>query len=244
MITDQQVRLLRQKRMEGKTQETSAAMAGMSQRSARKWQCGPLPSESKQERWWRTRPGPFDGVWEEEILSLLQGEAAGKLRATTIIDWLEERFPGRFSVSQFRTLQRRLQALRQAQEAGAKRSGPGGLLPPGASAGPRGPDRLHRLQLPGSRHRWPALPPPAVPAGAEPFGLALCRGGHRRDIPGLVAGLKRVERRTGSTSRASSVSFPLGFLPSLGSGSRYKIRALPADTGALGPPMTWGTISG
>ena len=73
MITDQQVRLLRQKRMEGKTQETSAAMAGMSQRSARKWQCGPLPSESKQERWARTRPDPFDGVWEEEILPLLRG---------------------------------------------------------------------------------------------------------------------------------------------------------------------------
>ena len=112
MITDQQVRLLRQKRMEGKRQDTAAALAGMSQRSARKWQCGPLPSETKQERWWRTRPDPFDGVWEEEILPLLQGEAAGKLRATTIIEWLEEKFPGRFSGSQLRTLQRRLQDWR------------------------------------------------------------------------------------------------------------------------------------
>ena len=112
MITDQQVRLLRQKRMEGKRQETAAALAGMSQRSARKWQCGPLPSETKQERWWRTRPDPFDGVWEEEILPLLEGEAAGKLKATTIIEWLEERFPGRFSSSQLRTLQRRLQDWR------------------------------------------------------------------------------------------------------------------------------------
>ena len=25
---------------------------------------GPLPSETKQERWRRTRPDPFDGVWE------------------------------------------------------------------------------------------------------------------------------------------------------------------------------------
>lgn len=87
-------------------------MSGMSQRSARKWQCGPLPPETKQERWWRTRPDPFDGVWEEEVLPLLQGEAAGKLRATTIIDWLEGKFPGRFSVSQLRTLQRRLQDCR------------------------------------------------------------------------------------------------------------------------------------
>ena len=31
--------------MKGKTQETAAAMAGMSVRSARKWQSGPLPKE-------------------------------------------------------------------------------------------------------------------------------------------------------------------------------------------------------
>ena len=60
-MTDQQVRLLRRKRMEGKTQETAAAIAGMSMRSAWKWQCGPLPSETKQERWWRTGPIPSTG---------------------------------------------------------------------------------------------------------------------------------------------------------------------------------------
>ena len=112
MVTDQQVALLRQRQMEGKKQQTAAAMAGMSERSARKWQCGPLPSETKTERRWRTRPDPFDGVWEEEILPLLQGEAAGRLRATTIIEWLEEKSPGRFSASQLRTLQRRLQDWR------------------------------------------------------------------------------------------------------------------------------------
>ncbi len=98
--------------MEGKTQQTAAAMAGMSERSARKWQHGPLPSETKTERRWRTRPDPIKGVWAEEILPLLQGEAAGKLRATTIIEWLEEQHPGRFSASQLRTLQRRLQDWR------------------------------------------------------------------------------------------------------------------------------------
>ena len=98
--------------MEGKTQQTAAAVAGMRERSVRKWQCGPLPSETKTERRWRTRPDPFDGVWEEEILPLLQDEAAGRLRATTIIEWLEERHPGRFSASQLRILQRRLQDWR------------------------------------------------------------------------------------------------------------------------------------
>ena len=51
--------------MEGKTQETAAAKAGMSVRSARKWQSGPLPSQAKPEHRWRTRPDPFDGVWED-----------------------------------------------------------------------------------------------------------------------------------------------------------------------------------
>ena len=58
--------------MEGKTQETAAAKAGICVRSARKWQSGPLPSETKQERQWRTRSDPFDGVWEEEIEPLLR----------------------------------------------------------------------------------------------------------------------------------------------------------------------------
>ena len=41
--------------MEGKTQETAATKAGMSVRSARKWQSGPLPSQTKPEHRWRTR---------------------------------------------------------------------------------------------------------------------------------------------------------------------------------------------
>ena len=98
--------------MEGKTQETAAAKAGMSVRSARKWQSGPLPSATKPEHWWRTRPDPFDGVWEDEVEPLLRGDPTGRLKATTIIDWLTEEHPGRFSASQLRTLQRRLQDWR------------------------------------------------------------------------------------------------------------------------------------
>ena len=112
MITDRQVRLMRQKRMEGKTQETAAAKAGMSVRSARKWQSGPMPSQAKPEHRWRTRPDPFDGVWEDEIEPLLRNDPTGQLKATTIIDWLGEQHPGRFSASHLRTLQRRLQDWR------------------------------------------------------------------------------------------------------------------------------------
>ena len=98
--------------MESKTQETAAAQAGMSVRSARKWQSGLLPPATKPEHRWCTQPDPFDGVWEDEIDPLLRGGPAGKLKATTIIDWLEEQYPGRFSAAQLRTLQRRLQDWR------------------------------------------------------------------------------------------------------------------------------------
>ena len=45
-------------------------------------------------------------------LSRWRNDPTGKLKATTIIDWLAEQHPGRFSASQLRTLQRRLQDWR------------------------------------------------------------------------------------------------------------------------------------
>ena len=111
MVTDQQVLLLRRRIMEGKTQQASAATAGMSARSARRWQRGPLPSE-KKNRSWRTRPDAFSGVWEEEIVPLLRRDAREKLQATVLLEWLDERYPGRFNASHLRTLQRRLRDWR------------------------------------------------------------------------------------------------------------------------------------
>ena len=120
--------------MAGKTQETAAAKAGMSVRSARKWQSGPLPSQAKPEHRWRTRPDPFDGVWEDEIEPLLRNDPTGKLKATTIIECPSTSSGGRAAS---RAVQRipaahpatTITALRQAQEAGAARVGSGGVLP-------------------------------------------------------------------------------------------------------------------
>jgi hypothetical protein len=112
MVTDAQVRLLRQKRMEKKTQEAAAATAGMSVRAARKWEKGPLPSELKQPRSWRTRVDPFAGIWETDVEPLLAVDAERVLEATTVLELLDERHPGQFGVGQLRTLQRRIRDWR------------------------------------------------------------------------------------------------------------------------------------
>ena len=77
-----------------------------------KWQSGPLPSELRKPRSWRTRVDPFAEIWEKEVLPLLARDAAGILQATTVIDLLEERSPGRFGHGQLRTLQRRIRDWR------------------------------------------------------------------------------------------------------------------------------------
>ena len=116
MVTDEQVRLLRRKRMEGKTQESAAAAAGMSERSARTWEKGPLPSEVKaKRRTWRTRVDPFAEVWESEVVPLLVADEKGVLEATTVLKELQRRHPGQFQPSQVRTLQRRFRDWRALQ---------------------------------------------------------------------------------------------------------------------------------
>ena len=68
MVTDGQVRVLRRKLlMEGKTQEAAAAGAGMSVRSARRWQAGAYPSQARKPHLWRTRADPFVVVFENEV---------------------------------------------------------------------------------------------------------------------------------------------------------------------------------
>lgn len=112
MVTDKQVRLLRKRRMTDKTLEAAATAAGMTEKTARKWLQGPLPSATKTPRVWRTRPDPFVDVWVPAIESLLVEDKEGKLEAKTIFQELGRRWPGRFEKGQLRTLQRRVRAWR------------------------------------------------------------------------------------------------------------------------------------
>lgn len=98
--------------MDGKTQEAAAAAAGMSVRTARKWQTGATPSTTKQPRWWRTREDPFAEVWETRVVPLLQADGDGKLQAKAVLEMLAKEHPDEFEPGQVRTLQRRIRDWR------------------------------------------------------------------------------------------------------------------------------------
>jgi hypothetical protein len=112
MVTNAQVRLMRQKLMKGQSKEAAAAAAGMSTRTARRWQTGLLPSQAKEPRAWRTRGDPFADVWDSEVLPLLEGDTAGKLQAKTLFKMLSTDHPGQFEPGQLRSLQRRVRDWR------------------------------------------------------------------------------------------------------------------------------------
>jgi hypothetical protein len=89
-------------------QQTAAAKAGISERSARRIDRDPtLPSQRKKHpRGYRTRANPFEGIWEAEIVPLVRSMPS--LQAITILRELQRRHPGRFPDSQLRTLQRHI----------------------------------------------------------------------------------------------------------------------------------------
>src|ERR1700726_4029024 len=64
MKKDGEVMLYMRERNKGTTQEVAAARAGMSTRTARRYEKGgKLPSELKRPRTWRTRENPFEDDW-------------------------------------------------------------------------------------------------------------------------------------------------------------------------------------
>jgi hypothetical protein len=112
MVTDAQVRLMRQTRMNGKTQAAAAAASSMSLRTAREWDTGPVPTATKQPRDWRTRPDPFAAVWLTDVEPLLRSDVKGILEAKVVLEVLRQRYPEQFQAGQARTLQRRFRDWR------------------------------------------------------------------------------------------------------------------------------------
>ncbi len=105
-INDQQVRLYMRLRADH-SQVTSAAKAGLSVSTGRRTENDPQPPSAKrQRRTYRTRPDPLAGLWDEEVVPMLQ--AATGLRPISLFDELVRRHPDRIGPSFRRTLERRV----------------------------------------------------------------------------------------------------------------------------------------
>jgi len=104
-------------RKQGRSQTTAAAKAALSERSARRIDHGELTPGPKPMRHWRTRQDPLSAVWKDELLPLLEDNPA--LQPMTLLDYLNDHYPGRFGDRIQRTLQRRVKAWR-AQHGPAK----------------------------------------------------------------------------------------------------------------------------
>jgi len=104
-ITQHQESLYMSKRQQGKSQETAAAKADISERSGRRIEKGERHSVPG-ERHWRTREDPLEAIWEKELVPLLENEA--QLTGLTLWEYLEDEHAGKFPFSVLRTLQRRV----------------------------------------------------------------------------------------------------------------------------------------
>ncbi|MDX2315642.1 MAG: IS21 family transposase [Gammaproteobacteria bacterium] len=107
-ITLHQVKLYMSSRKQGRTQAQASAQAGISERAGQRIDSGSISALKAKERNWRTRKDPFVGVWDEEIVPLLEKEP--KLDATTLFEDLQDRHPKKYDSGKKRTFQRRVKA--------------------------------------------------------------------------------------------------------------------------------------
>src|SRR6266536_2202149 len=94
MKKDTEVKLYMQERRKGTAQRLAAARAGMSERTARKYEkAAQLPSQLKRPHTWATRPNPFEQDWEWVVEQLKRDPA---LQGSTLFGLLCERHPDRY----------------------------------------------------------------------------------------------------------------------------------------------------
>ena len=108
-ITDHQVHKYKQHRNK-LTQVAAAAKAGVSERSARRIEHSDALPSQRPPRSWRTRSDPLTSVWDVEIVPLLQADS--QLNAVTLLEELQQRYPGEYGAGVLRTLQRRMRQWR------------------------------------------------------------------------------------------------------------------------------------
>lgn len=93
-----------QSRQRGLSQITAASKTDISVRSGRRIEKGQHTTVT--ERHWRTRQDPVEAVWDSELVPLLQQDPS--LTGITLLEYLEDHYPGQYGNQYLRTLQRRV----------------------------------------------------------------------------------------------------------------------------------------
>lgn len=105
-INNHQVEIYMKARKAGLTQVTSAAKAGISERSGRDIEQGNRVDPKTKQRHWRTKPDPFSDVWDSHIVPRL--EKMPTINALTLLEDLQDSHPGKYPDNLLRTMQRRV----------------------------------------------------------------------------------------------------------------------------------------
>ena len=103
-LNTSQVSYYMTQRKKGITQHISAMKAGISVRSGRRIEKGEWAKNSV--RHWRTRKDPLEAVWDSMLVPLLKERPA--LTPTTLLEMLQDKYPGQYPNSLRRTMQRRV----------------------------------------------------------------------------------------------------------------------------------------
>ena len=182
--------------MDGKTQAAAAAASGMSLRTAREWDTGPVPSATKQPRDWRTRPDPFAAVWHDGRGAAVAERPQGRPRSE-VWCWrcCGTRYPEQFHAGAGADA-----AAAVSRLAGAARRRARGVLRASRRARARGGDRFHARDRPRRDDRRRAVSAPALRVRAQLQPLDVGGGRVRRDVRG--AGGRRARRAVGARRRA------------------------------------------
>ena len=99
-------------KQKGLPQETAAAKAGISTRTASRIKSGTHRPNRGRPHDWETRRDPLDGLWETELLPMLEKEP--RLEALTLFEALQENHPKRYD-DKLRTVQRRVSKWKATQ---------------------------------------------------------------------------------------------------------------------------------
>lgn len=113
-ITQEQVKLyMSYRKQPNQTQVSSAAKAGISERTARRIDTEKHQIGTALPRQYKTRKDPLKGAFEKHLVPLLKLEP--KLQPITLLEALDELEPGQFDHSHLRTLQRRVKRWRATE---------------------------------------------------------------------------------------------------------------------------------